>query len=197
MKTKLMFELKRKAVHILALLFLAIYIIVRRYSGKGIALLSLTLILILFLILDYFRIIRKKKIPFFHIFWRESERSRLGGNVYFIMGTVVSFAIFDFWIALTALLMTVFGDTAAALFGIKFGKIFLKSNKNKTWEGATAELVVNLLIGLLLLHNLAVAIGMALAATLVETFFTKVDDNFAVPIISGFIGELLNLVIRL
>lgn len=197
MKKKLIFELKRKVVHLLSLIFLIIYIAVAFLFNKKIALLSLTFILIIFLILDYYRIVKKKKIPLFNIFWRKEEENRLGGNVYFLIGIILSFAFFDYSIALTALLMATFGDMAAALIGIRFGKHYLKKHKNKAWEGIIAQFLVDLIICLFIINSLIISLGMALVATFVETKFRHIDDNLSIPIFSGFIGEILNLIIKI
>ena len=151
MESKFVFEFKRKLIHLLSLVFLLIYIILNYSYSKKIALLVLIFILIIFLIIDYFRIIKKKKIAFIHIFWRKKEAKKLGGNIYFLLGVILSFSFFDYYIALTALLLTTFGDMAAALFGIKFGKHYLKNNKSKAWEGIIAQFIIDILISYLIL----------------------------------------------
>ena len=181
-------------MHLLSLIFLFIYVIVNNLYNKKIALLSLTSVLMLFLILDYYRIVKKKKIPILHIFWRKEESGRLGGNVYFLIGVILSFAFFDYYIALTALLMTTFGDAAAALVGISFGKHYLKKHKTKAWEGIIAQFLVDVIISLIILNNLITALGMSLTATFVETKFHHIDDNLSIPIFSGFVGEILNFI---
>ncbi len=192
-KGKFIFELKRKLIHLLSLLFVVIYILLKRYFGHKIGLMGLVFILIVFLWLDYFRVVLGKRIPFFHIFYRDEEKEILGGNVYFIVGTIIAFAVFDFRIALAALLMTTFGDMAAALFGVSLGR--RKLYKKKSWAGTIAGFVVNLIIGFILLTNIYVIVLMAFVASLVELFFPHVDDNLAIPVFAGFVGEVLRIVI--
>ncbi len=193
MQKNILFEIKRKLVHFLALLFVTIYIIFNEYFGHKSGILFLIFLLIIFLAVDYFRIVKKIKIPIFHIVWREKEKEKLGGNIYFLIGAIIAFAVFDFRIAVTALLMTTFGDIAAALIGIKFGKHLL--DDKKTWEGTIAEFLVNLIIGFFLLENIFIIAAMAFSATLVETASTHVDDNLSIPVIAGFVGEVLRLVV--
>jgi phytol kinase len=69
--------------------------------------------------------------------------------------------------------------------------IISKKSKNKSWEGVIAEFIVNLIIGFILLNNIILVLTMALVATLVETFFTQIDDNISIPVISGFVGQIL------
>lgn len=194
MKKRFAFELRRKFIHLLALLFLVVYLIFREYYGHGGGLLALVFILIFFLVLEYYRIARKKRIPLFHIFWRKSEKDKLGGNVYFILGTIIAFAAFDYWIAVVALLMTIFGDMAGALIGIPFGKHKLKKPNKKSWEGTIAQFLVDLVIGFILLDSILIVVGMALAATIVETKFEHVNDNMSIPVISGFVGQILSFI---
>lgn len=146
--------------------------------------------------MEYFRIIRKKKIPIFHIFFRNREKNKLAGYIYFIIGAIIVLAVFDFRIALVALLMTTFGDMAAALFGMHFGKHWLKKIPNTAWEGIIAEFVVNLIIGFILLNNFWVIISMALVATYVETVFTHADDNLTIPFFAGFVGQIMSILLK-
>lgn len=187
----IVFELKRKAIHIFAFLYIGIYYLFFKLYGHEGGVLALVGVLVLFLIIDYFRIVRKVKIGLFDIFWRDSERDKLGGNVYFVLGAIVAFAVFDFNIAIAVMLMAIFGDMAAALIGIKWGKNWIVGLKSRAWEGVIAELVVNLIIGFLLLNNIFVILGIAITATFVETVFEYVDDNLSIPVVAGFVGQVL------
>ena len=194
MKKELWFELKRKAIHVLSVLFIIIYVLFSFYFGHYIGLGALGIILILFLIIEYVRIVLKKKIPFFHGLWRKSERNRLGGQVYIVIGAIIVFAVFDFRIAVAALLMTVFGDMIAPLVGIAYGKSKIKGVvPRKSWEGTFAEFVVNLIIGFILLNNIIIIFAMALTATAVEVWITSVDDNLTIPVSAGLVGQILVL----
>ena len=145
--------------------------------------------------MEFFRINQKKRIPFFYIFWRKREKNRLASHIYFILGAIISFAVFDLDIALAALLMTTFGDLAAAITGIFFGKHWLKYIPNTAWEGIIAEFIVDVIVCWFILGNWLIVIPMALVATFVETVFTHADDNLAIPVFSGFIGQILKLLI--
>ena len=193
-KEKLLFEFRRKFVHAFALLSIPIYYFFFTLVGKQITLLGFLFVLLFFIVLEYFRIYEGKRFPIINLLWREKEGSGLGGQVYFMIGIIIAFSIFDFRIAMTAILMTTFGDMAAALFGIAFGKH--KVIGNKTWEGTSAEFVVNLLIGILIIKSWTIAIPMALTATIVEVVFPHVDDNLAIPTFSGFIGQCLQIIVR-
>jgi len=196
MKKELLFELKRKAIHVLSVLFIIIYIFFSFYFGHYIGLGALAIILILFLIIEYVRIVLKKKIPFFHGLWRKKERNILGGEVYIVIGAIIVFSAFDFRIAVAALLMTVFGDMVAPLVGIAYGKSKIKGVvPRKSWEGTFAEFVVNLIIGFILLNNIIIIFAMALTATAVEVWITFADDNLTIPVSAGLVGQILVVVL--
>ena len=191
-----MFELKRKTMHLLGLVYLLYYwVALKFFKSSKIAMLLLLSVLLIFITMDFFRIIRRKKIPIFHIFWRKEEENTLGGQVYYILGMIIALAIFDFEIALAVILMTVLGDIAAAIFGIAFGKHWIKKLPDTAWEGIIAELIVNLIIGYLIIGSWVIIIPMALMATFVETIFPHVDDNLAIPIFAGFIGQIVKMLI--
>ena len=194
MEPNLKFEIKRKFIHIFALLYIGIYLYFANRFNHNIGLLSLTIVLAFFLVLEYFRVLKQKRIPVFHIFWRESEKNRLGGQVYFIIGAIIAFGVFDKNIAITALLMTIFGDMAAAIFGIAFGKHWIKGLHNRAWEGVIAQFIVDVIIAMIILNDLTISIVMALVATFVETTFDHVDDNLSIPLFSGLIAQLIKLI---
>lgn len=188
-------ELKRKGVHLLSLSFLLSYVIFGNLWGERIALLLLTLLLIWFLEIEFIRLKTKFKIPLIGGLWREKEKNKLGGQVFFLIGAIISLAVFDFKIAFVAILMTTFGDMAAALIGMKYGKRWLKNIPNKAWEGIIAEFAVDLAIGIIFLPYFLISLIMALTATFVETVFTHADDNLMVPLFAGFNGQVVLLII--
>ena len=93
--------------------------------------------------------------------------------------------------------MTTFGDTSAAIVGKKYGTTVLF--KNKTIIGFAAGLITNIIVAVLIslyfTTNIYIPIVMAFAATTAETLVDELDDNLVVPIVSGFIGQILALLI--
>jgi dolichol kinase len=131
-------------------------------------------------------------MPLFDSIIRPKEREHYYGVVYFISATVICLAVFDFKIALAALLMTTFGDMAAALMGKKYGKTTIF--KNKTLTGTLSELAVNIVVGFVVLfssYTFYIIIAMAFIATFVETFVDELDDNLLIPLFAGFAGQIL------
>ena len=211
-------EVGRKIIHITILIVLAAYLVVQdslvsagytQVLAKQVALLFLVALLIIFLILEYLRLELGWKMPFFSQFIRPKEQDRMYGVIYFLSATIISLAVFDYKIALAALLMTTFGDMVAALVGKRYGTTLIY--RNKTWAGFLAELATNLIVGLIVLTGLFrgifqiiavnlpesvpgsfyVVIGMAFVATIVETLVDELDDNLLIPLFSGFVGQFI------
>ncbi len=191
-------EIGRKIIHITILFVLAAYFLIQdslvnagytAILAKQVALLFLVALLIIFLILEYFRLELSWKMPFFSQFIRPKEQNKMYGVIYFLSATIISLAVFDYKIALAALLMTTFGDMIAALVGKKYGTTLIY--RNKTWAGFLAELGTNLVVGFFILDSIYVILGMALVATIVETLVDELDDNLLIPIFSGFAGQII------
>ena len=191
-------EIGRKIIHITILFVLAAYFFIQNkfielgYTAilaKQVALLFVVAMLILFLVLEYFRLELGWKMPFFSQFIRPKEQNRMYGVIYFLSATIISLAVFDYKIALAALLMTTFGDMVAALLGKKYGTTLIY--KNKTWVGFLGELITNLIVGFIILDSIYVILGMAFVATIVETMADELDDNLLIPLFSGFVGQII------
>jgi phytol kinase len=207
-------ELARKFVHLLSVLILVIYYFASDFFSVKIALMILVFILMIFLEFEYFRIETGNKIPILGEIWkymrRDKEKGKVGGDVFFIVGSILVLAIFDLKIAMVAMLMTTFGDMAAALIGKKYGKHWLKHLKERAWEGILAEFFVDVFVGIMvffwgfwnnpaLFYNwhLWIVIGiMSLTATIVETLIYKMDDNLIIPVFSGFNGQVALLILN-
>jgi len=166
------------------------YTVVRHYFSERLATLAITVLFLLLLEVEYIRLEYKPKIPEFFNVFRNSEQNNVTGTIFFIAATIIVFAAFDYPIAVTALLLTVFGDLAAALVGIKFGKVQLY--KDKTLEGMLAGFTMNCIVGYLFLPAYpAIFIPMAVVASVVELLTGKLDDNLTVPLFSACAGQMI------
>lgn len=186
-------EIVRKIIHLTILVVLAVFFMIKHTWGEKVALLALVALLIVFLILEFFRLELGINLPFFHQFIRPKEQYRLYGVIFFLLSAIICLSVFDTSIAIAALLMTTFGDLVAAIAGKKYGTTILF--KNKTVVGFSAELVTNLFvavfISLFFAINIYIPIIMAFVATITETLADELDDNLIVPVISGFVGQIL------
>ena len=190
-------EIGRKIIHLTILVTLVLFYAIKNQAGQQAALLFLVALLLIFLILEYFRSDLKLKLPFFHKLIRPKEEYRVYGTIFFLSSTIIALAAFDTPIALAALLMTTFGDMLAAIVGKKYGTTILF--RNKTVVGFVTELITNLIVAVIISLsfsiNIYILIVMAFAATITETMVDELDDNLIVPIVSGFIGQILLLAI--
>jgi dolichol kinase len=184
-------ELQRKAVHATSVLIVILYYVL----PKEAIVLLLTVFLILFLEVEFIRIDLKLKLPLFHKLYREKEAESLSGNVFFLIGALIAISAFSKEIAVAAILMTTFGDSAAALVGKRFGKTWIPKLENRAVEGCMAEFLVDLLIGFVFIDPWLVILVMAGTATIVETVVRKMDDNLLIPLFSGFNAQILTYII--
>lgn len=191
---EVIFEVMRKSVHLVSIFIVLIY----EFFGKDAVLWVLMLFLVTVLFLEYFRLEEGMKIPFFYMMYREHEADRLGGHIYFALGSIAVISLFSREIAYAAVLMTTFGDMVAAMIGKFHGKrrIFREIFKNdKSLEGSASEFIIDLLVGLAITGNPIVSLVMAFSATLTETAVNKIDDNLIIPIFSGFFGQMTLLLL--
>jgi len=186
-------EVVRKVIHLTILVVLLLFFIIKKQFSEQAALVFLVGLLVFFLVMEYFRLELNFKLPVLHQFIRPKEQYRVYGVIFFLSSVIITLAVFDTGIALAALLMTTFGDMAAAIAGKKYGTTILF--KNKTLVGFGSELVTNLVVAVLLSLffsiNIYILIIMAFAATITETLVDELDDNLIVPVVSGFIGQIL------
>ncbi len=189
-------EIIRKLIHLNAIYIVLIY----EFFGKSITLLILTIALIIALEIEYFRIEWGKKIPLVQVLFRQKEEKTLGGHVFLGIGAIIVISVFSKEVAILAILMTLVGDAAAAIFGRIYGRHFIPGLKNKALEGVFAEFAADILIGIIYLTffigNITpmywiILITMSFVATMMETLCSKLDDNLLVPVFSGFAGEAL------
>ncbi len=176
--------------HLMEIPVLLVYSYVRYFWDERVAILALTAMFLVLLEIEHVRLEVKPKIPMITRLFRPRERNNVTGTVFFISATIIVFGAFDYSIAMLSLLLTVFGDLASALVGIRFGT-FKVLNK-KTLEGFLAGLAMNLLVGWAFLPAFPIIfIPMAIVAAFVELITNKLDDNLTVPLFSGFTGQMI------
>lgn len=187
-------EILRKLFHLMEIPVLLVYSIVRYYWTEKVAILCLAVLFLVFLEIEYIRLEVRPKIPKEFDIFRPKERDNVTSSIFFIAATIIVFAVFDYPIALTALLLTVFGDMASAMIGIKFGKH--KIFHRKSLEGFLAGLVINLFVGALVLPAYPIIyVSMAVVASTVELLTGKLDDNLTVPVFAAFTGHALAFIL--
>lgn len=188
---KLRREIPRKLFHLFGLVLVFGYSVIDMFFGKQIALLSLTGLLLVLMEIEYVRLEHAVSLPGrITSLMRKHEKDRVTGAVWLTAGCIISFAVFDYTIAYLSFFFVIFGDTFASLIGIAFGK--RKIYRKKSWAGFLGGLTANLVCGWLIMPEQPfVYVSMALTASTVEVFTSKLDDNFTVPLFAGFVGFLM------
>lgn len=184
-------EIGRKFIHLLGGLALILgYIFILELGGKNTALMGLTLVLLVFIALDFLRLELRIKIPFSQ-YLRPKEEHVMMAATGLLAAAVICFAVFNFKIALASMLMIIVGEFAASVIRIKYKKIEIQKLQDRVKKAEIVEFIINILICYFLLQNWLIALPMAAVATSIEITSFKINDNLAVPLVAGFIGQLL------
>lgn len=190
-------HLARKAFHmIMGLAIVAIYLAgVSRPGG--------VLILGFFLGLNLLIETARLRIPSFNDkfmkVWgpllRSCEMHRLSGTPYYIAAAILAIGIFPKPIAVLSIAYLACGDPLASLFGILYGDKSVRFANGKTLFGTLAGVATCTLVSMVFLQNLGLSESKMIALTVIggiaggcaELLPLEVDDNFSIPIVSGFV----------
>ena len=189
-------HLARRIWHALGVLTVtATFVIVERSA----ALALLSLVAIIFIIPDAYRLRHPKFNQFFvrhlRLLLRDSEANSLSGVTFIIVGIYITVALFSKEVATLSLLFLALGDPCAIIFGVLYGKDKLIGNKSL--QGAFAAFIVCGLIAFayyLVTDKMTasterlflVSILSGLIGALSETIsIKKLDDNLTFPILSA------------
>ncbi|NJD77076.1 MAG: hypothetical protein FIB08_08290 [Candidatus Methanoperedens sp.] len=191
-------EFLRKAFHVTGSLIPVAYY----FLNKETVVLLLSLINAVLLIIEWLRIKGKIKIP--EKLLRPHENGHVAAYIYFQMAALISILVFDKTIAIAALLMLVFGDTASGIAGaiIRGGNIRHSNNRAsiKPFPIMAVIFFVCFMIGILLssmplgedmvYFPLPVYVAGAIGATIGDSVPLRfmgraIDDNLLIPLLSG------------
>jgi dolichol kinase len=130
---------------------------------------------------------------------RENEVNSISGMPYYVGSVGIAVALFPPPVAILSILYLAWGDPVSSLVGIMYGRqrIF----QNKSLEGTLGGFLVCTLItsiylgatGLLPGRVLLVSILGGMSASVTELLPFNIDDNFSIPMISGFLLWLMFL----
>ena len=180
-------EISRKAIHIFNIIIPLFHIYILKDKIDMIIFLSAMVIFCFFI--EIFRIqssfISKffEKYLFFMMRSFEKQGS-LTGSTWVFVGALITIILVPQPFSLLALFFLAFGDTLAALVGMRFP--FIKIG-NKTLSGSLACFIMCLSVGLILDFEISseiILIG-AFTATIVELISIKINDNILIPVLSG------------
>lgn len=180
-------EFWRKVVHVLlgTILLAASAWILQDYGQSALEL-SLFVILLLLIAGDVLIADYGFKFPLYAQLERKHEEHGFHTATLAVLSGLLALKLFALPVTLAGVSMFIFGDAAAALVGIRWGK---KELGQKSFAGTIAMLVVSVIIGWFVLGWIGVVMGVV--ATLAEALVTKINDAVTIPLFAGFVGHLL------
>ena len=180
-------EISRKAIHIFSIIIPLFHIYIFKDKIDMIIFLSAMVIFCFFI--EIFRSQSSFISKFFEKYLISMMRSfekqgSLTGSTWVFVGALITIILVPQPFSLLALFFLAFGDTLAALVGMRFP--FIKIG-NKTLSGSFACFIMCLSVGLILDFEISseiIFIG-AFTATIVELLSIKINDNILIPVLSG------------
>ena len=117
---------------------------------------------------------------------RPIEDRQLTGSTYYLLAGVICLLVFDKKVAYTAMAFIIVGDAAAALIGMRFGRIRMASGKSL--EGMLACISACLLFWCIFpFPGFKMALAAAMITGILEMIPLRINDNLGVPVICGLI----------
>ena len=187
----------RKIYHLTGgLALISLYVL----PGRTLGLLALLAVFVLVTGADVARL----NIPAFNEFMyrrfprfiRDSERQKLTGTPWYVLGILCSAAFYGLPVAVYAVAYLACGDVAATAVGERWGSV--KVSGEKSLQGTAAFLVSSVIAGAVIdlwLYPVSPAVFLAgaAAAAVAEILPLPIDDNLLVPVISGGLMRLMLL----
>ena len=187
-------EIFRKLIHISSLAIPLIYFFL--IKDKNVMATFLIILTLISLLIEYARLNRNGYVRFFfHKYLKSVLRSNelkghLTGATWMLIGFTSSVIIFDFEVSVLALLFLSVGDAVAAVVGraLPIGKIW-----DKSILGSLSGFLFCVIFGLAINNTLSLQIIIfgAISGMFIELIPLKINDNFSIPIFSGFIMQIL------
>ncbi len=190
-------EISRKTIHIFNILIPLFHIYIFKNKMDMIMFLSAMLIFCFFI-----EILRNKNSFISKFFERYlsfmmrsfEKQGSLTGSTWVFAGALITIILVPQPFSLLALFFLAFGDSIAALVGMKFPLIKIGS---KTLSGSLACFIMCLFVGLILNFevNLKIILIGAFTATIAELIPIKINDNFLIPVLSGCVMYLGSIIL--
>ena len=190
-------EISRKAIHIFSIIIPLFHIYF--FKNKIDMIIFLSAIIIFCFFIEIFRnqnsFISKIFEKYLSFMMRSFEKKgSLTGSTWVFVGALITIILVPQPFSLLALFFLAFGDTLAALVGMKFPLIKIGS---KTLSGSIACFIMCLFVGLILDFEISIEIILigAFSATIVELISIKINDNILIPVLSGYAMYLGDIVV--
>lgn len=121
------------------------------------------------------------------------RQGMITGTTALLVSNIIVIALFNKQIAIVSLVYMLFGDTASAVIGIKYGKVKIG---DKTLEGSLAFFITTMVIALILFEwggfripLLILTLG-AIAATITEALPIEINDNLTVALAAAIVMQI-------
>ena len=190
-------HLARKTWHMAMGMFIALtYFFV---CSQSTAILLLGFFLGLDLFLETLRLnvpaVNERVMRHWGMIMRSCERDRLSGVPFYISSSLLAVAIFPKPVAVLSILLLAYGDPIASLVGVIYGDRVKRFASGKSWIGSLAGVLACMAVSLVFLNliqisgwHLVILTAVAgLAGGLSELLPLELDDNFVIPVVSGFV----------
>jgi dolichol kinase len=188
-------ELLRKGIHICSLSIPVLYC----YLSRKLMLTLVIPVAAAFLIADLLRSFHQPSFELYKKIFgsmlrtheKLKEKKTLNGASWVLLSATACILVFPRIITITAFAILIISDTMAALIGKRFGT---KKYRGKTIQGSTA-FVLSAFIVVLCTPKITYVFGEYLIAMVAGIFgavaevlsFNLIDDNFAIPVVIGFV----------
>ena len=189
-------HLARKAWHMFMGLMIALIYMFVVSASTGVLFLGTFLVLAVALEVSRLKnpAINEKVIRAWGPVMRSCEINKMSGIPYYILANLLAVGIFPKPVAILSILYLAFGDPIASVFGILFGDRSIRFSNGKSLIGTLAGIAACTVVGLMFLPSQIpdyAVFGMALiggiAGGTAELLPFDTDDNFTIPIVSGFV----------
>lgn len=194
MTTTLVNEFFRKLIHIFSVVIPLSYFFY--IKDKVLMIIILFILTSIALSIEYARRDQKNNIGhFFQKYFKSilrsnEEKGYFTGATWMLIGFTATVLIFENDVAVLALLFLSIGDSCAGIVGrvLPLGKVW-----NKSIFGSFAGLIVCIIFGFIINTTLPFEVIFfgAISGMFIELMPLKMDDNFSIPIFSGFIMQIL------
>lgn len=184
-------SLLRIAYKFVGLIFPILYLLFNRM----IVLLFTLFILILYLSYDTLRMKNKrfnkliiKNAPFLV---KDKERAGISSAIWLLLGVFIIIFFFSKEIVLISLVIFTFGDAAGSILGKRFHKIKIF---DKSLEGNLFVFLFSFIAASIVAYSIGFSIYRvllgSLAATIIQAFPIKLDDNLTMPIVAAIVMSI-------
>lgn len=155
---------------------------------KDITILALSIFALIGLLTDLLRmssnrfniLLTKRLLPFL---FSKNESEGINGATFFFFSSALCLLLFTKEIAITSVAILTLCDPTASITGRLFGK---HKVGHKTIEGSLTFFIVAFIL-CIIYFPLWLAFVVAVVISIVELVSVRVDDNLAIPVVTGFL----------